>query len=80
CSGLSGNYASWKSTDVTNNCTWTKLNVDEANKMLDAAGYPKGADGKRTLKDGKPFEFKISVGASSSDWLSVANVISQNLQ
>jgi peptide/nickel transport system substrate-binding protein len=80
CTGLSGNYASWKNADVANNCTWTKLNVDEANKMLDAAGYPKGADGKRTLKDGKPFEFKISVGASSSDWLSVANVISQNLQ
>lgn len=80
CTGLSGNYASWKNADVANNCTWTKLNADEANKMLDAAGYPKGADGKRTLKDGKPFEFKISVGASSSDWLSVANVISQNLQ
>ena len=40
---------------------------------------PKGADGKRTLKDGEPFEFKISVGAASSDWLSVANIIAQNL-
>ena len=53
--------------------------MEAANQLLDKAGYPKGADGKRTFKDGKPFEFKISVGASSSDWLSVANVISQNL-
>ena len=79
CTGLSGNYETWKNKDVQDNCDWTKLNVDEANKLLDKAGYPKGADGKRTLKDGKPFEFKISVGAASSDWLSVANVIAQNL-
>lgn len=80
CTGLSGNFEKWKNPAVEDNCSWTKLNVDEANKVLDEAGYPKGADGKRTLKDGKPFEFNISVGASSSDWLSVANVISQNLQ
>ncbi|WP_426300704.1 ABC transporter substrate-binding protein [Arthrobacter sp. R-11] len=80
CTGLSGNYETWKNPALKDNCTWTKLNVDEANKLLDQAGYPKGADGKRTLKDGKPFEFKISVGATSSDWVSVANVISQNLQ
>ena len=79
CTGLSGNYETWKNKDVQDNCDWTKLNVDEANKLLDKAGYSKGADGKRTLKDGKPFEFKISVGAASSDWLSVANVIAQNL-
>jgi peptide/nickel transport system substrate-binding protein len=79
CTGLSGNYETWKNKDVQDNCEWTKLNVDEANKLLDKAGYAKGADGKRTLKDGKPFEFKISVGAASSDWLSVANVIAQNL-
>lgn len=79
CTGLSGNYEKWKNKEVQDNCEWTKLNVDEANKLLDKAGYPKGADGKRTLKDGKPFEFKISVGAASSDWLSVANVIAQNL-
>ncbi|WP_104173710.1 ABC transporter substrate-binding protein [Arthrobacter sp. Y81] len=79
CTGLSGNYETWKNKEVQDDCDWTKLNVDEANKLLDKAGYPKGADGKRTLKDGKPFEFKISVGAASSDWLSVANVIAQNL-
>jgi peptide/nickel transport system substrate-binding protein len=79
CTGLSGNYEKWKNSEVKDNCTWTKLDVQKANELLDKAGYAKGADGKRKLKDGSPFEFKISVGASSSDWLSVANVISQNL-
>jgi peptide/nickel transport system substrate-binding protein len=79
CTGLSGNYETWKNNEVKENCTWTKLDVQKANELLDKAGYAKGADGKRTLKDGKPFEFEISVGASSSDWLSVANVIAQNL-
>ncbi len=79
CTGLSGNYETWKNSAVKDNCTWTNHDVQKANELLDKAGYAKGADGKRTLKDGKPFEFKISVGASSSDWLSVANVIAQNL-
>jgi len=79
CTGLSGNYETWKNAQVQDNCTWTKHDVQKANDLLDDAGYPMGADAKRTLKDGKPFEFKISVGATSSDWLSVANVISQNL-
>ena len=56
---------------IADNCDWTKLNVDKANQMLDDAGYKKGTDGIRTLKDGKPFQFNISVGSASSDWLSV---------
>lgn len=79
CTGLSGNYETWKNSAVKDNCTWTNHDVEKANELLDKAGYPKGADGKRTMKDGKPFEFEISVGATSSDWLSVANVIAQNL-
>ena len=79
CTGLSGSYEKWKDTALRDKCEWTKLNVEKANQMLDEAGYAKNADGKRTLKDGKPFEFKFSVGATSSDWLSVANVIAQNM-
>ena len=50
-----------------------------ANALLDEAGYTRGADGTRTMPDGSPFAFDISVGATSSDWLSVANIIDQNL-
>lgn len=80
CTGLSDNYLTWKDQSVVDACDWTTLDVDGANALLDDAGYTRGADGIRTLKDGSPFAFKISVGSTSSDWLSVANIISQNLQ
>lgn len=80
CTGLSDNLETWKSDDVVSDCDWTTLDVDAANTLLDDAGYARGADGTRTLKDGSPFTFKISVGASSSDWLSVAQIIAENLK
>ncbi|MEV5260527.1 ABC transporter substrate-binding protein [Streptomyces anulatus] len=79
CTGLSGGYDKWRDKSLAKSCTWTKHDATAAGKALDAAGYRKGKDGKRTLKNGKPFAFDISVGSASSDWLSVANIIKQNL-
>jgi len=80
CTGLSDAFLDWKNEEVADNCDWTDLDVDAANKLLDDAGYKKGSDGIRRLKDGSPFAFKISVGATSSDWLSVAQIIASNLK
>lgn len=74
CTGLAGGYDTWRDASLAASCDWTKFDADAAGKALDAAGYPKGSDGKRKLN------FSISVGSESSDWLSVANVISQNLK
>jgi peptide/nickel transport system substrate-binding protein len=79
CTGLSGAYDGWRDENLSSACTWTVRDLDAADKLLDEAGYPEGADGKRSLKDGSPFTFDISVGSTSSDWLSVANIIAQNL-
>ena len=79
CTGLSDAYDDWRNEAVTGSCDWTDRDVDGANALLDEAGYPRGADGTRTMPDGSPFAFNISVGATSSDWLSVANIIAQNL-
>jgi peptide/nickel transport system substrate-binding protein len=79
CTGLSGAYEQWTSTSVAEACDWTNRDVDAANALLDEAGYPMGSDGVRTMPDGSPFTFDISVGGTSSDWLSVANILSQNL-
>lgn len=79
CTGLSGSYSTWKDQSILDSCTWTKRDLKKAGELLDAAGYKAGADGQRTTPDGAPFAFKISVGSTSTDWLSVANVISQNL-
>lgn len=79
CTGLSGAYDAWRDSDVVDSCTWTKRDLDAAGKLLDAAGITRGADGTRVLPDGSPFAFDFSVGSTSSDWVSVGNVISQNL-
>ncbi|GAB3620177.1 ABC transporter substrate-binding protein [Glutamicibacter endophyticus] len=80
CTGLSGNYDEWRDADVVADCDWTGYDAEAAAEMLDEAGFTAGADGQRTTPDGKPFAFDISVGSTSSDWLSVANIIAQNLQ
>jgi peptide/nickel transport system substrate-binding protein len=80
CTGLSDGYLIWKDEDLAESCGWTTRDVDAANELLDEAGYPLGADGTRTLPDGSPFAFTFSVGSASSDWLSVGNIIAQNLQ
>ncbi|MFC8798056.1 ABC transporter substrate-binding protein [Promicromonospora sp. NPDC057138] len=79
CTGLSGAYDPWRDPDLADSCEWTQHSVEAANALLDEAGYPRGGDGNRTLKDGSPFTATISVGSTSSDWLSVAEIISQNL-
>ncbi len=79
CTGLSGAYDAWRDEDLAGSCTWTERDVDAANALLDEAGYPRGADGTRTHPDGSPLTLTISVGSTSSDWLSVAEIISQNL-
>jgi len=79
CTGLSGSYDVWRDQSVVNSCTWTARDLDAAGKLLDSAGITISADGKRVLPDGTPFAFDFSVGSTSSDWVSVGNVISQNL-
>lgn len=79
CTGLSGSYDNWRDQTVVDSCTWTLRDLTKAGELLDSAGITLGADGKRVLPDGTPFAFDFSVGATSSDWVSVGNVISQNL-
>lgn len=79
--GLSAGYAAWKVADLsTLGEDWTTLNVEKANKSLDDAGYTKGADGVRTTKDGKPWEFELLMVNGFSDWLAEAPTIKASLE
>ncbi len=78
--GLSSGYAFWKVADPTTLGNWTDHNPDEANKMLDDAGYTKGADGVRLTKDGTPFAFELLMVNGFSDWLAVAPTLKENLE
>ncbi|OGO25998.1 MAG: hypothetical protein A2136_08780 [Chloroflexi bacterium RBG_16_54_11] len=78
--GLSDGYAAWKIDDPRTLGTWTDFNVDEANKMLDDAGYTKNADGVRTNADGTPWSFELLMVNGFSDWLAVAPTLKDNLE
>lgn len=79
CTGLSGAYDAWRDEAVVDDCSWTERDLEGAGELLDAAGITLNADGQRVLPDGSPFSFAYAVGSTSSDWVSVGNVIAQNL-
>src|SRR6478735_1893979 len=53
--------------------------VNKASQLLDAAGYKKGADGKRTLPDGSPLAVNFSVQAGFIDNQDIADVVVKGL-
>jgi peptide/nickel transport system substrate-binding protein len=78
--GLSEGYAAWKVEDPTTLGNWTDFNPDEANKMLDEAGYVMGTDGVRPNKDGSRWSFELLMVNGFSDWLAVAPTLKDNLE
>lgn len=80
CTGLSDAYTTWRDDSVVSQCDWTTYDVDAANALLDESGYTRGDDGMRLTPDGKPVEFSIGVGSASTDWIAVAQVISDNMK
>lgn len=59
----------------------TQYNPKEAERILTAAGYKKDARGNLLGKDGKPLPtFKILVGAGWGDFITLAQIISENLK
>jgi peptide/nickel transport system substrate-binding protein len=53
--------------DPEHEVRWTQYDPDRANALLDAAGFPRGADGVRRLPDGRPFEFVVEHTSSPGD-------------
>lgn len=80
CTGLSNAYATWMDSAVADHCDWTVRDVDASNALLDQLGYKVGSSGYRTNLDGSPMEIPLTVGSASTDWLSVMNIIAQNLE
>ncbi|WP_442278473.1 ABC transporter substrate-binding protein [Terrabacter sp. 2YAF2] len=55
------------------------FDLGKANSLLDAAGYKKGADGKRTMPDGSPLAVNFSVQAGFIDYQAIADVVVKGL-
>jgi peptide/nickel transport system substrate-binding protein len=65
--------------DLAGQDTVTKYDPAKAAELLDAAGYKKGADGKRTNPDGSPLSLTFTVQAGWIDYQAMADVIVRNL-
>jgi peptide/nickel transport system substrate-binding protein len=52
-------FAEWRDSFV-------KYDPAAAEAMLDEAGYKKGADGKRTMKDGSPLAIQVTIGSNEA--------------
>jgi peptide/nickel transport system substrate-binding protein len=76
--GMSDVFNSWKDQDTVAAGTWTTMDVDAANALLDAAGLAKDGDTRKTA-DGKPMEYDINVVSGWSDWVSSCQIMAKNL-
>jgi peptide/nickel transport system substrate-binding protein len=56
------------------------FDLAKANKVLDDAGYKKGADGVRLSKDGKPLKFRLEYNAGNTQREKIALITQQNLK
>lgn len=53
--------------------------VDEANAILDAAGYELADDGVRVGPDGKKLSFDLQIPSDWVDWVSIATLLEEQL-
>jgi peptide/nickel transport system substrate-binding protein len=77
--GLGDTYSIWKDPNAVSAGTWVNYDPDKANAMLDAAGLTRGSDGVRLDQDGKPMKYQLIVPAGWTDWISAAQIITQNM-
>lgn len=76
---IPGQQKQWK--PATASVLAAKYNTAAADKALTAAGYKKNAGGQRLGKDGKPLPtLKILVGSGWTDFITMAQVIGENLK
>src|SRR5699024_8705516 len=53
---------------------------DEAERVLDEAGYERGSDGIRVSPDGTPLSFPLPIPSDYNDWVIATQVISEQLR
>ncbi|MBR2687491.1 MAG: ABC transporter substrate-binding protein [Aquamicrobium sp.] len=74
-SGLPPRFDSWRNKAAEGeHDVWMAYDVDKANKVLDDAGYKKGADGFRTTPKGQPIAFSIAVPNGWTDWIDAVQI------
>lgn len=75
--GLAESQKRWKDATLVRDGAWTKRDVAEANRLLDAAGLARGSDGIR-VAGSKPMRYEILVVRGWTDWIEAARIIANN--
>lgn len=79
--GLSDAYTAWRNPEIAaSGADWMRHDVAGANALLDAAGYPRGADGVRRLTTGAPWRYEILTVSGWSDWVRASQVIARGFR
>ncbi|WP_414676710.1 ABC transporter substrate-binding protein [Mesorhizobium sp.] len=80
-SGLPPRFDSWRNKAAEGeHDVWMAYDVDKASKVLDDAGYKKGADGFRTTPKGQPIAFSIAVPNGWTDWIDAVQIAVEGLR
>lgn len=79
--GLSDAYTAWRNPEIAaGGADWMRYDLGGANALLDAAGYPRAADGMRRKPDGTPWQYDILTVSGWSDWVRASQVIARGLR
>jgi len=80
-SGLPPRFEAWRTKAAEGAADeWMAYDVDKANKVLDDAGYKKGADNFRTTPGGQPIAFTIIIPNGWTDWIDDAQIAAEGLR
>lgn len=55
------------------------VDADDANAMLDKAGYAEGSDGIRVTPDGEKMSYTLQIPSSYVDWVTIAGLLQEQL-
>ena len=79
--GLPPRFESWRNKDAEGGKdAFMGFDTEKAGKILDDAGYKKGADGFRTTPSGKPIAFPIIVPNGWTDWIDAVQIAVEGLR
>jgi len=79
--GLPPRFETWRNKGAEGDKdAFMGFDTEKANKVLDDAGYKKGADGFRTTPSGKPIAFPIIVPNGWTDWIDAVQIAVEGLR
>ncbi|MGP5267168.1 ABC transporter substrate-binding protein [Brachybacterium alimentarium] len=56
-----------------------EVDLEEAERVLDEAGYERGGDGIRVAPDGTPLVFELPIPSSYNDWVTTSQILGSQL-